>query len=361
VHKRATAWLRRHGYVDPRPPEARSNEASEQRAIEACAAIAMQRGAFAKLAAEDDSRDDGASADPTKPRFSAEHEGFNLHAGVHIAAGDDVGRERLFRYGSRPPLALDRLRRLPDGRFAFRVKYARSGRAKHRIMTPLELLARIAAILPPPRFPLTRLHGVLAPRSSWRKDVVPQPREAMPSTDRDEKKACERKPHCDDNKGAQASGRARDVGSYFTGPGSRRPPASPTTPVLPATPEPVHGAQGNSTGARPQRRPSLGALAPILLAPSILAVAHWDRLMEGLLYAVSPYLPWAQLLRRTFAVDVMVCAKCHGRLRVIQTITEPSVASAILERLGLPTDAPRTARARDPTDGAEDAYGDGAA
>jgi hypothetical protein len=25
---------------------------------------------------------------------------------------------------------------LPDGRFAFRVKYARAGRAKHRIMTP---------------------------------------------------------------------------------------------------------------------------------------------------------------------------------------------------------------------------------
>ena len=28
-------------------------------------------------------------------------------------------------------------------------------------MTPLELLARIAAILPPPRFPLIRFHGVL--------------------------------------------------------------------------------------------------------------------------------------------------------------------------------------------------------
>jgi hypothetical protein len=104
------------------------------------------------LAAEDDSRDDGANADPTKLRFSAEHEGFNLHDGVRIATGDDAGRERLFRYGASPPPALDRLRRLPDGRFASRVKYARAGRAKHRIMTPLELLARIAAILPSPRF-----------------------------------------------------------------------------------------------------------------------------------------------------------------------------------------------------------------
>jgi hypothetical protein len=55
----------------------------------------MQRGAFAKLATE-----------------------------------DDAGRERLLRYGARPPMALARLRRLPDRRFAFRVKYARSGCAK---------------------------------------------------------------------------------------------------------------------------------------------------------------------------------------------------------------------------------------
>jgi Putative transposase len=81
------------------------------------------------------------------------HDALSLHAGVHIAAGDDAGRERLFRYGARPAMALDRLRRLPDGRFAYRVKYARAGRAKHRVMAPLELLARIAAILPPPRFP----------------------------------------------------------------------------------------------------------------------------------------------------------------------------------------------------------------
>jgi hypothetical protein len=44
-------------------------------------------------------------------------------------------------------------------------------------MTPLELLARLAALVPPPRYPLVRYHGVLAPRSSWRRDVVPQPPE----------------------------------------------------------------------------------------------------------------------------------------------------------------------------------------
>jgi hypothetical protein len=51
----------------------------------------MQRGAFAKLSAEDDSRDDSAGVEPAKLRFSAEHEGFNLHAGVHIVLSLSVG------------------------------------------------------------------------------------------------------------------------------------------------------------------------------------------------------------------------------------------------------------------------------
>ena len=58
--------------------------------------------------------------------------------------------------------------------------------------------------------------------------------------------------------------------------------------------------------------------------PSILAVAHWDRLMGGLLYAASARLPWAQLLRRTFSVDVEECPRCHGRLRLMENITEPA-------------------------------------
>ena len=46
------------------------------------------------------------------------------------------------------------------------LKYASRGRAKHRVMTSIELLARPSALLPPPRYPLTRYHGVLAPRSA---------------------------------------------------------------------------------------------------------------------------------------------------------------------------------------------------
>jgi hypothetical protein len=36
-------------------------------------------------------------------------------------------------------------------------------------------------------------------------------------------------------------------------------------------------------------------------------------------------------------------------LRVVGEVTEPTMIRVVLEALGLPTDAPRPARARDPT------------
>jgi hypothetical protein len=60
------------------------------------------------------------------------------------------------------------------GRVAYRVKYAGRG-GTHRVMTPIEFLARLAALVPPPRYPLVRYHGVLAPHATWRSAVVPKP------------------------------------------------------------------------------------------------------------------------------------------------------------------------------------------
>jgi hypothetical protein len=179
--RRAVAWLRRHGYVDDSPLEARSNEAPAQTALDACAAIAMGRGNVATLPRDRAQDEDGHGTPeerPDKPALAVERDGFNLHAGVRIEAGDDMGRERLIRYGARPPLSLERLRRLPGGRVAYRLKYVDRGRrGKHRVMTGLEFMARLAAIIAPPRYPLVRFAGVLAPRSAWRGQVIPKPRE----------------------------------------------------------------------------------------------------------------------------------------------------------------------------------------
>jgi hypothetical protein len=50
--------------------------------------------------------------------------------------------------------------------------------------------------------------------------------------------------------------------------------------------------------------------------------------------------PWAELLKRVFAVDVLRCDRCGGRREVLALITEGAVVRAILKCLGLPADAP---------------------
>jgi hypothetical protein len=45
-------------------------------------------------------------------------------------------------------------------------------------------------------------------------------------------------------------------------------------------------------------------------------------------------LDWVALLVRVFAVDVIQCARCQGRMRLIACIEEPDVARGILQHLG---------------------------
>jgi hypothetical protein len=308
---RAIAWLRREGLLDG----GRSDGADDrQSALDACAAIAIGRGQVAVLANADAQPHDAHDEAPEGPSLAVDLDGFNLHAGVRIAAGDDLGRERLCRYGARPPLSLERLRRLPGGRVAYRLKYVGRGRGKHRVMSAMEFMARLAALIAPPRYPLVRYAGVLGPRSAWRKDVVPRPRE--------------RQPACDVGASEASEGRPRDAA------GDNRGQVAATSLCV----------------------PGIGALPGevVALAPNVLSVRHWDRLMHGVLYAATPRVDWANLLRRSFDVDVMKCPRCEGRLRVLAVITERDPVQRILAHLGIPTDPPPLARARDPTDDVDD-------
>jgi len=141
------------------------------------------RGSFARV---DDKRERGDAADDSDERafaplrmrshgLVAEVEGFNLHAGVCVVGEDREALERLCRYMARPAVASGRVSVLPDGNVAYRVKSPRSAGATHRVMTPMEFMARLSALVPPPRTPLVRYHGVLAPNSPWRVAVVPLP------------------------------------------------------------------------------------------------------------------------------------------------------------------------------------------
>jgi hypothetical protein len=43
---------------------------------------------------------------------------------------------------------------------------------------------------------------------------------------------------------------------------------------------------------------------------------------------------WAQRLKRVFSIDIEVCRRCGGRLRVIASIEEPAIIERILGHLG---------------------------
>ena len=59
-------------------------------------------------------------------------------------------------------------------------------------------------------------------------------------------------------------------------------------------------------------------------------------------------LPWAELYRRVFRDDLLVCSRCAGPVRVLAAITDPAVVAAILTHLDLPTEPPQVAAARAP-------------
>ncbi|MCY1080592.1 transposase [Archangium lansingense] len=78
------------------------------------------------------------------------------------------------RYGARGALALARLSRAEDGRIAYRMKRLLPDGTTHLLFTGLELLRRLASLVPPPRAILTRFHGVFAPGAKLRPFLLPQ-------------------------------------------------------------------------------------------------------------------------------------------------------------------------------------------
>ena len=106
--------------------------------------------------------------------------GFSVDGSVRIQGEDRAGVERLVRYCARGPLALERLH-APAGIGALTSVEAHlvyrlpepdvHGRQELRL-TPLELLERLARLVPPPRIHRHRYHGILAPNARLRSTVV---------------------------------------------------------------------------------------------------------------------------------------------------------------------------------------------
>jgi hypothetical protein len=287
VEARTSRWLRRRKLLDERPAEDRSNEAHDPTPLEACMQMSLFGGEYLRL------DDEGARVPLDGERFqargkspwAAEVNGFNIHAGVTVRAGDREGLEKLCRYCARPPFSLERMSRMDDGRIAYRLRKPRKNGATHLVLEPMQLMARLASLIPPPRYPLQRAAGVFAPGSAWRADVV-------------------------------VFGRA-----------------APRAEPVPAT--------------KPKRNKKKKSEPKTSHAPKAGSTPRAPR-TAGLSELVSGRVPWADLLRRIYLEDVLACP-CGGRRRVVANIDDPAVVAAILAHLGLPTQAPPIARARSPS------------
>jgi hypothetical protein len=194
-------------------------------------------------------------------------EGFSVHAGVCVPAHDRLRLERLLRYASRGPISNERLSLLPDGRLRYRLKRRWKDGTKAVIYEPIELMERLAALVPPPRFNIVRFYGVLAPASSLRRYIVPEDK-------------------------------------YDIVPAHQGCPAKSEIPAA------------DEAGTKPKQGKKPKKYS------------------------------WAQLLKRVFEVDVLICPRCGSKMKVLCAIHPPNAIQKILTCLGLPSRAPPIAPAK---------------
>jgi hypothetical protein len=104
----------------------------------------------------------------------ADTDGFSLHAAVRVEAHDRKRLEQLCRYITRPALSDERVRLNDGGQVELKLKTPWRDGTTHLVMSPLEFMQRLAALVPRPRLHLIRFHGVLAPNAKLRALVVPK-------------------------------------------------------------------------------------------------------------------------------------------------------------------------------------------
>ena len=85
------------------------------------------------------------------------HADFDLHAGVRVQAAQRDRLERVTRYALRPPVSQDRLEWTADGQVRLELRRPWGDGTTHLLFDPVELLERLAALVPRPRINLDSL------------------------------------------------------------------------------------------------------------------------------------------------------------------------------------------------------------
>ena len=62
---------------------------------------------------------------------------------------------------------------------------------------------------------------------------------------------------------------------------------------------------------------------------------------------------WAKMLKRVFNIDIQICSKCGGQIKIISAILNQQVIKGILNSLGEDSKIPELAPSRGPPEGEE--------
>src|SRR6266700_1289763 len=187
ISHRVIRTLRRLGYLDAgmETPVATGYDPLRDTAPEfarTMAASVQQRIAFGERAGQHVRRigagfgSEGEAPQLTGPRCASVH-GFSLHANTAIPAHRRAQLEQLIRSTARGAVSLERLQEDANGDLLYTFTHPWSDGTTGITLSPLELLEKLAALVPLPHVHLVRYGGCLAPHSHLRGAIRPTPRQ----------------------------------------------------------------------------------------------------------------------------------------------------------------------------------------
>ena len=187
ISHRVMRTLRQFGYREPSLAAAVATGYDPLRddapeLAQTLAASVQQRIAFGERAGQQVRRigsgfgDAGETPTLTGPRCASVH-GFPLHANTQVPAHRRDQLERLIRYTARGAVSLERLAQDANGDLVYTFTHPWSDGTTGIRLSPLELLEKLAALVPLPRVHLVRYGGCLAPHCHLREAIIPTPRQ----------------------------------------------------------------------------------------------------------------------------------------------------------------------------------------
>jgi len=186
VAKRTLKYLRRQGYLDKEGefvarPDAdtmfQDNEAitaALSASVQSKIAFGPRAGLFVGKIGKGFGFDEEAPL--VKGTKCATINGFNLQAATFVGMLHRRGLEELVAYMARPPLATDRLSAKENGDLIYKMKRTFSDGTHAVLLSPMELIEKLCAMVPPPRGHQVLYTGVFSSHSKWRNLVVRNPK-----------------------------------------------------------------------------------------------------------------------------------------------------------------------------------------